>query len=140
MPTEGELSYTGSYTGVFTEDLRGDPVYTTVISGKAELTADLDEMMISGTISERRSTRSEVFYADVSLNETSISGGTFSGTTTGGSGITSPFTTTAADGSYAGILAGPTGDEALGSLTFEHDPDGTTRTETGVFIAEVPLP
>lgn len=130
LPTVGSATYSGSYGAIVVNGIRDMSPKT--VSGKATLQVDFKDQNVSGAITDRiydGVTPSQ----DVTLNTSSMSGGAFTGTTTGGDLNTSGLT--AANGSYTGLLVGPNGEEAIGAVTIIHSNGSSTFTEQGGFVA-----
>lgn len=131
LPASGSANYTGSYAGWFS----GDGVYlpTNRLGGDVALMADFDSNQISGAITNRTIEDSPFELEDLTLNAANISGGEFSGTTSGG--VHTYPGATVSNGAYSGMFTGADGQEIVGGVTMEHDFDGV-YLEVGAFVVE----
>lgn len=129
LPTVGNASYTGTYAAIVVDGVRDMTPDT--VSGKANLQVSFRDQRVVGSITDRvynGTTASQ----DVTLDMSTMSDGSFTGTTSGGDLGTGGLV--AAPGTYTGMLVGPNGEEAIGTLTITHS-GGGTFTEQGGFVA-----
>lgn len=128
----------GNYAGFLTpaEAL----IFPGAVTGRATLTVSFDGDEISGGITERQfdgRTGADVFFQSADLSDD----GRFSGRAVGGSlpseGGT-PTNSIPSNGRFEGILAGPSGTEAVGIFSLDHRTPGIATgniEERGVFSA-----
>ncbi|MEE9389012.1 MAG: hypothetical protein V3U96_10405 [Paracoccaceae bacterium] len=130
LPSGASATFNGEYTALFIDD--ATLIIMDEISGDAQLTANFVNGTIFGSITNRSAKNNST--TDVTLEETAITAvGGFSGTVTGG-GI--PFLSATSDGTYAGLIVGATGTEAVGGMTLSHYfGPSNIYTEIGGFIA-----
>ena len=135
LPTSGFATLTGAYMGVIsdfsTHEARG------FITGDAQLFADFDVMTMQGQISNRINTSNRSFDLLVlPATPIDVADGSFGGETLGGllSGLPG---FDGAPGTYGGLVTGPDGGEAVGSVSIVHERAGVpTFRETGAFVAD----
>lgn len=142
----GNAVSTGTYAGYHLAD-NPAPEFNnllTTVSGRATMTVDLENLMISGAITERTSVDENSgdtiiqvgALSDVRLPSVAIGAdGAFSGPSEGGLIVGfNPNDWTSATGTFEGLVAGPNATETVGALSLVHgDRDGGTLTEFGVF-------
>lgn len=162
LPTEGTAIYSGKYVGFSGVGTEGGPqLPIAAIKGDVGLNVDFAAESVGGSITERllvytvdRDTGETRFggpLQDVTLNTAVLnSNGTFTGTATGGTVTSLAEDTnieilTPTSGTYAGILGGATGNEAVGGVQLTtiykrvngdpQDPN-LSRIESGLFHAD----
>ena len=126
-------TYTGEYIGFLTNTV--DDSLSFIADGNVELTIDLANVSVNGSISNRLLRDKDAIapllgpdLADIVLETSTIdSDGQFSGTATGGE--LEGFMTDM--GSYVGLIAGPNSDEAVGVVRVRHFGVATLQ-ETGI--------
>jgi len=146
VPTAGDVTYTGEYLALLTQG--GSQEATQAIVGNVALTASFDTAQTSGEITNRTTgifsdinATSFDNQADVTFDVGSLTdAGAFSGTTAEATYIVPGGTragTYTGTGTYAGLITGATGDEAVGTVVIDYEQVSgfnTTYKETGVFI------
>ncbi len=138
LPDAGSVGYSGQYAGIYRVESSNSNGFT--ISGNVQLTADFDDGSIDGAITSRvaRQEDNETFgMSDVTLQNTTLAGGGFVGTTSGGDLLSlRDISGGVRDGDYAGLIVGETGDEIVGNINLQHTLSGTVfAQEVGAFIA-----
>ena len=137
LPASGHASFTGTYAGTL-GDLSND-VNLGTIRGLVSLEADFGTSRVSGEITGRRN-QNDRDFDPVTLLATDLSrtDGSFVGRTEGGRSAFLGHTET--EGDYGGLIVGPEGGGAVGSLTIAHtrSPTFTVLRETGAFVAASP--
>lgn len=147
MPNVGEYVFTGEYAAVrvFDESVEGAPGGSQYITGEVELDVDIRDFDVTGAVEGVIFNR--VLYdqsgnaigamddfitlatAEIDFENQSINASTASGV----GGADSKTLTT---GDWAGVFAGPTGEEVAGIVILEgKDENDASLRETGVFIA-----
>ncbi|MEP5153454.1 hypothetical protein [Planktotalea sp.] len=135
MPLKGDAQFIGDYAG-FTSTRR--------INGNAQIDVDFENAKVSGRITNRVFRQRADNVADVVnplstilLEETDLTdAGGFSGVTAGGQIVNGQILWNPATGTFEGLIAGPDGQEAVGTVTLTHRaPSGVTFEETGGFLA-----
>ncbi len=134
LPTGGSASYSGEYAAILTTTV--NTVYGPVLRGDVTLDANFADNTISGLITERRAVNGIVNLEDTELRPGMIGNGAFSGETSGGRALGTPFITRVGDGSYQGLFTGPDGEEAVGSVVIPHMFGSAQMTERGAFVAD----
>jgi len=135
LPLTGSAEFNGDYVG-FTPTRR--------VNGRASLDVDFAAATISGSITNRvlrlkpDNTLDAVNpLSTLDLGSATISNaGRFSGATTGGEIVNGQIVWNPATGSFAGLIGGATGNEAVGTVSVDHiDTTGGSFQETGGFLA-----
>jgi len=136
VPTSGTATYLGLYTGMMHFDRGGKEVVWGVLDGTVILTANFGaNSTISGTISGReRIVVPDEEYEDITLELTSVNGGAFQGTTSGGRRVTTNNSAGADPGTYVGFIVGDTAAEAVGSVIINHTNSVKPHLEVGGFV------
>lgn len=151
LPLTGSVRYLGEYMGIISEDSDERPVIAVI--GDAMVTVDFAGGDVFGDITDREvvsridlSDDDDKSVTDITFNLGTLGdGGAFSGTT-----ADATFTDTedaqggvyTGAGTYAGLITGDTGGEAVGAVQIEYDRvSGAPRsyTETGVFVLDEDL-
>lgn len=137
FPTTGGATFSGTYFGVLGEGATQNVQENAgLISGTAELTADFDNMRMSGEITNRINGSARAF-APLTLMSGSIrqSDGSFGSTTSGGI-VTGLPGFTGAQGTWSGLLAGTNAAEVVGTVGVTHTgPGKPPLAELGAFVA-----
>jgi hypothetical protein len=130
----GTASYTGQYGGY----LVGESVSVVLaMAGDAAFTADFDAGVISGAISNRVGTGFGSFdFADLTLAETAIGSGAFTGDASGGQLLGSQFPASTTQGSYSGLFTGASGQEVVGGVAITHEDGVEVYKEYGAFVTQ----
>ena len=121
IPTTGQAHYSGGYAALLVDGARD--LAPGAISGEAELDVNFALQNVKGKVFNRLLDGATVMD-DVALARTALSDGAFSGSATGGA---------TASGSYAGVIVGADGSEAIGGVTLTHT-GATAGTEQGGFV------
>lgn len=149
LPLSGTATFNGDYVALLTpSDLSGDTIATLnpnalAIGGNVALTADFENALISGEITDRQflaltdleepvdATGANITFQTTQIDET----GAFAGVASGDSFELQGEQVTTDDGVFSGLIAGATGNEAVGAVALTHTSNGDTFTELGSFIA-----
>ena len=136
VPNSGTASFAGDYVAFYYEIEDEDPVYFENPTGTVLMTADFGAATISGSITDRETYGTPM--DDVIFDPATISGGSFSGTTSGGG---NPQYIASA-GTYSGLFTGSGADEVVGAVSIPlfDDVEGQNGFELGVFVAEEVVP
>jgi hypothetical protein len=135
LPTSGSATFTGSYMGLISDI--SDHSYRGYITGDTEMFADFDAVTMQGQITNRINTSNRAFDTLIfPARPIDPSDGRFGGETQGGILIGLPDFD-GARGVYSGLVVGPAGQTAVGSVVLVHERSGVaTLRETGVFAAD----
>jgi hypothetical protein len=150
LPGEGEYVYTGEYAAVRVFDLSqaGGVDEAQHITGRVQLDVDVEDFDVVGAVEGIISDRM-LFAADgtplgvlddyIALATAEIDFANATIRPSAASGISFADSQVITEGDWAGVFAGPNGEEVAGIViltgTVSPDPDSGTVRETGVFIA-----
>ncbi|MEM9579920.1 MAG: hypothetical protein AAF891_04475 [Pseudomonadota bacterium] len=135
LPLTGSASFSGQYAG-FTPTRR--------VNGDVSLAVDFAGATVAGSISNRvfRQRPDNAFDATNPLSTLVLEqaalrpDGTFAGATGGGQIVNGQQLWNPATGTFAGLIGGATGTEAVGTVTLQHNaPSGARIEEIGGFFA-----
>jgi hypothetical protein len=137
LPVSGTARMTGGYMGLISA--HDDLGYRGYITGATELFADFDSMTIQGEITGRVNTNVPPRAFDPLIllaSPIDAENGSFRGDTGGGILAGLPGFD-GAPGTWGGLIVGPDGGEAVGSVYIVHERAGVpTFLETGAFVAD----
>lgn len=129
VPTRGAATYLGEYAGSY-----GGGGFN--VSGDVRLTADFQQSLISGGITNRQLAGANIGGRPAEhlvLAEATIVDGAFSGDISGGRDL---FLTQEPTGSYEGMIVGENGEGAIGAVRVVHNNgDEEPAVEWGLFLA-----
>ncbi len=139
VPTTGTATVSGDYVGLLTYNNRAIGRMT----GEARMVANFGSETVRGRITDRKygsvttgDAFSTVSVNDIVLEETGFNkNGRFNGDITGGAFSTSTITGTSNGGSFAGVIAGRTGDEIVGGVRVNTTYGSRDFVEQGAFAA-----